>query len=264
MSRLYYTLLDPTGNRTVLADPADPKDQPSLAARIMEQEPSCEQVGFLSEGTGGTELSLRMAGGEFCGNATLSAAALFCSRNGLSAGESRKLYLHVSGANGPVPVTIRAVEADRFEGTVTMPRPLSIETVELPLLNDMVSFPLVRFAGISHLILEGGMDRSLAESVIRPWCRQLHCDGLGLMLLDTEAHRMTPLVYVPAVDTLFWESSCASGTSAAGAYLSWKCGDTVSLGLQEPGGTLLILAESDGTLQLSGQVRIVSEGSLEL
>ena len=76
-----YCLLDPTGNITILAGlpvgPEQRNDLPGIAASLMEKEPSAEQVGFLGPGDGNCDLSLTMAGGEFCGNATMSAAAVF-------------------------------------------------------------------------------------------------------------------------------------------------------------------------------------------
>ena len=70
-----YAVMDPTGNITILVEtPVPEASQPFAAARLMELEPAAEQVGFLSSGRDGAELSLRMAGGEFCGNASMSAA----------------------------------------------------------------------------------------------------------------------------------------------------------------------------------------------
>ncbi|MEE3458049.1 MAG: hypothetical protein VZQ82_08420, partial [Lachnospiraceae bacterium] len=58
-----YTLLDPTGNTTILVTtPVPAADQPSAAAKLMEAEPAAEQVGFLSREEG-FDTVLRMAGG---------------------------------------------------------------------------------------------------------------------------------------------------------------------------------------------------------
>ena len=70
--RVEYYLLDPTGNKTILVDsPVSVSEQPGVASRLMEMEPETEQVGFLSKDEC-FDLSLRMAGGEFCGNAAQS------------------------------------------------------------------------------------------------------------------------------------------------------------------------------------------------
>ena len=80
-----YTLLDPTGNLTLLVtSPVPEPAQPETARRLMELEPATEQVGFVSFRPEGVRL--RMAGGEFCGNASLSAAALYLTRQDLESG----------------------------------------------------------------------------------------------------------------------------------------------------------------------------------
>ena len=76
---LKYCIFDPTGNITALVETAvDIADQPAAASHIMELEPDVEQVGFISyaedPAAGVAPVSLRMAGGEFCGNATMCAA----------------------------------------------------------------------------------------------------------------------------------------------------------------------------------------------
>ena len=97
------------------------------------------------------------------------------------------------------------------------------------------------------------MPRPLAERQARVWCGQLEADALGLMFLDQRRGRLTPLVYVPASDTLFWETSCASGTTAVGAYLA-EAGDFTAAALQQPGGVLTVSREA-GRLWLTGTVR---------
>ena len=83
-----YCVFDPTGNITALVETAvDAADQPAVASRIMELEPDVEQVGFIAfTGDPALPVSLRMAGGEFCGNATMCAAAIFAIRSGLQGG----------------------------------------------------------------------------------------------------------------------------------------------------------------------------------
>ena len=81
------------------------------------------------------------------------------------------------------------------------------------------------------------------------------------MFLDRERGVLKPLVYVPSAATLFWESSCASGTTAVGAYLAAKSGAAVRMPLKQPGGTLEIEADPDGKLLLKGSVRLVRQVS---
>ncbi|MBQ7653713.1 MAG: hypothetical protein IJS17_01420, partial [Clostridia bacterium] len=85
--KLKYSIMDPTGNVTALVETSVPVDQqPSVAEKIMSMEATVEQVGFISDSEG-VDLALRMVGGEFCGNATMSAAVLYAIRKKKSFGK---------------------------------------------------------------------------------------------------------------------------------------------------------------------------------
>lgn len=246
---LPYTLWDPTGNRTILVSaPVEVSRQPAVAAALMRAEPTAEQVGFLSA----DGLSLRMAGGEFCGNASISAAAAYCRAHGL---ERADVPLTVSGADGTVTVTVSAFE-NGWRGSVEMPEPAAIREESLTLLRRTVLLPVVHFPGISHVIVSSPMTPALAEEAAPLWCRALHADALGILLLNEAEHRMVPLVYVPAADTLVWEHSCASGTAAVGAYLAARDGKKIRVSLQEPGGMLTVQAVPGEKPRLTGTVRL--------
>ncbi len=288
MSReICYILMDPTKNMTILVEtPVPPESQPSVAAKLMKLEPAAEQVGFLScagsanhsERTSTASwpnakdrpaqcaISLRMAGGEFCGNAAMSAAAYYSMCAGITEGQ---VSVQVSGTPVPVTVDIKRPENENAasrRAAVHMPHPVSVETVSFP---EGQTLPVVTFLGISHVIVNktdipfgtktlrdpaADMDRKAAEEYARRWCSFLGTDALGLMFLNERESRLTPLVYVPAADTLFWESACASGTTAVGAWMAEKTGRPVALSLHQPGGTLKISTTPDGTLLLEGTV----------
>ncbi len=244
-----YSLLNPTGNITLLAETSVPTEsQPAIARRLMELEPATEQVGFVRFGEGRAEL--RMAGGEFCGNAAMSAAVLCAEIMGAAAGN---ITVRVCGTEKPVQAAVERLDDGRWRGTVGMPEPLSVGREEFP---DGRVFPVVRFPGITHVLLEEKMEKSAAEALAPAWCRILDAEALGLMFLDREKKTMTPLVYVPGAGTLCWESSCASGTTAVGACLAAESGRDCILDLKQPGGTLGIRAVPEG-LYLTGTVRIL-------
>ena len=261
MNGIHYFLLDPTKNITALADtPAAPEDRPAAAARIMQEEPSCEQVGFVD--FCGKTPRLEMAGGEFCGNAAMSAAALYCAGKGLAAGETRRVTLAVSGADSPVEVTVTAQDA-AFACTVRMPAPERIAEETLPLGGRLLSLPVVYCPGIAHIMVtEDELTAAEAQAAVRGWCATLGVRALGVMLLDETALTLRPLVYVPAADTLCWESSCASGTCAAGAYLARRAGREVTLYFSEPGGALRVQTGPRGEPLLSGRVAILKERTI--
>lgn len=263
MTALHYYIADPTKNITALVEtPVPAASRPFVASRVMEREPACEQVGFVYRGGAG-EPCLAMAGGEFCGNASLSAAALFGERAGLRPGETRDMRLTVSGAEEPVPVTIRKLADGSFDGAVTLPAPARITEEPLPLNGELLCLPVVWCPGIAHIMVtKDGLTAAEAEAVIRDWCRLLRAPGLGIMLFDSAAMALRPLVYIPGADTLFWESSCASGTGALGAYMALRSGERTALSVREPGGVLRVTAAPGGPPVLSGAVALTEARTL--
>ena len=255
---LKYCIFDPTGNITALVETAvDIADQPAAASRIMELEPDVEQVGFISyaddPAAGGVPVSLRMAGGEFCGNATMCAAALFAIRSGLQGGA---LPVKVWGISAPFEVMLERQAALNYSAAVSIPPALAMDELRLAdgMLpgSDSLNLPIVRMEGISHVIIEPDSgffglkdDPALAETLLRGWCVVLGAECLGMMFLGEGAaiRQMIPLVYVPGADTMFWENSCASGSAAAGMYLAAKAGAPVDVTFDEPAGRLRV--ESD-------------------
>ena len=256
-----YCVFDPTGNITALVETAvDIADQPAAAARIMDLEPDVEQVGFVTYAdddaaeAGEAPVSLRMAGGEFCGNATMCTAALYMIRKNMPG--SAAIMVRVSGAAEPLEVQLRRKDAVSFDAAVTMPPAVGIDELRLAdgMLpgSDSLSLPIVRMEGIAHVIIEPDSgffglkdDPALAETLLRGWCGVLGAECLGMMFLGEGAalRRLTPLVYVPGADTMFWENSCASGSAAAGIYLAAQAGTPVDVTFDEPAGRLRV--ESD-------------------
>ena len=259
MEDLKYYIFDPTGNITALVESGvAAADQSAVASRIMERHPDVEQVGFITyaddAAAADVPVSLRMAGGEFCGNATMCTAALYMIRENMLG--SAAIRVRVSGAAEPLEVQLRRKDAVSFDAAVTMPPAVGIDELRLAdgMLqgSDSLSLPIVRMEGIAHVIIEPDSgffglkdDPALAETLLRGWCGVLGAECLGMMFLGEGAAlcRLTPLVYVPGADTMFWENSCASGSAAAGIYLAAQAGTPVDVTFDEPAGRLRV--ESD-------------------
>ncbi len=267
-----YCIFDPTGNITALAErPAAPADQPAAAAAIMRRHPAVEQVGFVRVFEPGTECvraELRMAGGEFCGNAAMCAGAL-CLLNGPleSDGQTQTLRLRVSGAVQPVTLRLRRETESSFRAELLMPPALGVEEADFSFEGMKASLPLVRMQGISHLLITPDSplyglqsDRAAAGRAVRAFCAALGAEGLGLMFLSGEApsFRVTPLVYIPGSGTLFWENSCASGSAAVATAFAARRGAPVELTLEAPGGILRAACDpGKGETWLCGRTRLI-------
>ena len=247
-----YYKIDPTGNITAIVETkAERCEQSRIAGLIMAADKTIEQVGFLEKPHSVASVRLQMMGGEFCGNASISAAALMAQKGGISDGD---ITLEVSGADEPLCVKVRKLDENRYLGTVAMPLPLRIEALDL----DSYRLPCIHFSGISHVICGDALSVSDAESNIRSWCKRLNIDALGLMFLNGDT--LKPYVYVRSTDTAVWESSCASGSTACAAYLAASSGKSQEVTLRNPGGTLAVTAELSGgelsALNLTGSAEI--------
>lgn len=254
-----YYLFNPTGNITPLVETPVPVEiQPAVAAQLMKLEPTAEQVGFIGESR------LRLAGGEFCGNAAMSAAMFVCLNDGIKSGESRKISLSVSGAENKVNVSVTAQRDSSCECTVNMPKPLSVGELTLNYNGSPYTFGAVDFGGIVHLIAGNTvMDKTDAENAAKKWCAELDADAIGIMFYDSEKSALTPLVHVRNAQTLFWEKSCASGTAAVGAYVFNREKKPVSLTLDEPGGKLSVYADGE-EIKLTGSVKLMKKASVNI
>ena len=124
--RVRYSIWDPSGNITALVEsPVPVERQSAVAAELMARHPAVEQLGFVSwQAEDGTDAVLRMAGGEFCGNASMSAAALLQSRleSAAPSGAWITRSLRVSGAKQPVAVRLCREEEGVYRGAVCMPK----------------------------------------------------------------------------------------------------------------------------------------------
>lgn len=369
---LSYYIMDPTRNITILVEGDVPADKRAeVAKELMKKEPTAEQVGFVGYvrekttdlGINGEcvekdaeknvdnvkyDVRLDMAGGEFCGNATMSAAVLFAEKfvfngqnadviqakdhdpNDMNTVEICGIKVLASGTEGVRKVCVEKLSDGRCRGTVEMPGPLSIGTRKLSFEEREYELTVVDFGGITHVIVEvsgetTGMtvtkepteqrktERQEKQSettesentlestgvgfaaicenpkqVVMKWCEDLHAECLGLMIYDSREKTLVPYVYVPKAGTLFRESSCASGTTAVGAYLAGiKCPpesachttgtnpaedeypaegvysartdgkkDPAVYSISEPGGTLTVSVIPGEKYLLSGQVKI--------
>ena len=273
--KINYIVMDPTGNITALVTSCvEVSRQPFVAGKIMEQHPEVEQVGFVNlSGTmeDPVQAKLRMAGGEFCGNASMCTAVLYAERNQIVSHGEIEIRLEVSGAEDIVSVKMNIDKKDLAEASVQMPKAAFCKTEELEYQEITAELPLVRMQGISHLIIEENSpfsflknEKKAAEEAVRKWCGVLSAEGLGLMFLSGKIPELTltPFVYIPKSGTAFWETSCGSGSSACGMYLAEKIKEDVSLSIRQPGGVLRVESIYGGNTVISGTVRQLFQGSL--
>ena len=270
MKKIRYVKMDPTGNITVLVTDPVPRDEQAETARKLMADPAVggEQVGFLEEPQDpACRIRLRMMGGEFCGNATMCTAAWVMKTDGTEG--TAEIPLEVSGAEGILRCRIRTVE-NGWEGTVRMPAVLECRSVMMPWNGTGYQLTAVRMEGITHLIVNGRIDRDEeAETMLKTWAGAYPDDAVGLLQWNEQEHRIRPLVLVKATGTAVWENGCGSGSAAVGAWKALTGDAPVTVTeVNQPGGTIRTEVRTEmGRITetfITGTVRPVCTGTAVL
>ena len=269
---LRFIKVSPTENMTLLIESPVPREQHLEVAEKLIAYGSvyAEQAGYIEEPENPqAEKRLQMMAGEFCGNATLSLAAVLAEEKNLAVGEETDILLEVSGAEYPVNCHLRKEEKGFF-GKVAMPLPKGMEKRTFCLEGETYELDVVVFGGISHIIVpaslwgEDGMRK--AELAAKEWAGEMP-EAFGILLFDEANSACRPLVSVMGV-TLIWERGCGSGTSAVGCYLAQKEGNSLSVSLKQPGGIMgADVTYENGAitaLSITGTVSIVAKGTAYL
>ncbi len=250
----------PTENMTALVLTTVPEHQrPAVGSAIMLTDPEIEQVGFVvPPHWPESSTRIEMAGGEFCGNGAMCAAAHAASK-WLEAGSSAMFPIESTDMSDFLTCLIRA-QSGYFDVTLDMPLPGSIETTVLSFGGKNYQLPLVRFPGITHAIMPAGtLDHAAAEDAVREWSRIEKAEAMGIIFYNSVSSYIEPLVYVPAANTLCWERGCASGSAALGALLATFAKADVITDVRQPGGIIKVRCDWRG----GGIVRVSVSGRVE-
>lgn len=267
--KLNYIRMNPSGNITLLVtDPVPRREQSEIARRLMQLDPTAEQVGFLeAPSVPGARARLQMMGGEFCGNASMSLAAYLALQDDLPEGEERIYPLEVSGADRVIPCLIRR-EGEGCTGTVPMPLPRRIGRVQV---LPGVQAPAVCFDGIAHIIIaQNEITPAQAEAGIAALCADMDIDALGILFTGESFRALRPLVYVRSTDSAVWENSCGSGSAALGAYRAFQQRGRVQLEIVQPCPDTRIavsakcVGEKVSRIEITGQVRLEAYRTAQL
>lgn len=190
----------------------------SKYAKINEQlqakSSEIEQVGFFEQQNGVPKL--QMAGGEFCGNATRGFACLLAELNP----EESAFDFYVSGFSEKVQAKIQRLGDKRFFCEARFCG-MKAGIIEKNLYGDTVK--IVDLGGIIHILVDENkisFSESDYESTMKKIKDDLSvdCDAVGVLWLREEGEKvyMKPVVWVKAIDTCYYETSCGSGSIAIG------------------------------------------------
>ena len=267
MPNFPFSKWSPGGNTTIFLPQGGLSDagQAQLARQALVADMlGGEQAGFVDM----ENHSLRMAGGEFCCNATRAFGALLALEKG---GQDGPLRVQCSGWPSPVELDVMGA-APCYTVTATLDLPKSVDAASV---GDVV---LVRLPGVAHVLLNGAQyaapargDMARATDIIERLSAELGlgkvpCVGTIWWNARGEQIDMTPLVHVRAVNTTFFESACGSGALALGLWLAKLDGGNGSFCIGQPSGDPLYvdIQQRGFRARISGPVNRVAQGTVWL
>lgn len=275
--KLRFVKVNPVENMTIFVMDEVNSDQHVVVANKLMDYSNIhgEQVGFIEnprslKGKSLNTLRLQMMGGEFCGNATRSLAALMVHHKLDSINESDEGFfvsLEVSGSEELLDCLVRPTELENiYYSQVGMPLPTRSSNTNILFDGKLIDLIRIDFPGISHFIVESSVinDKEEFFNALKSKMGKEDFDAFGIMFYDTKDSFLEPLVYVKATNSKYWERSCGSGTSALGVALAIKNKRNTREKIRQPGGDLEVMVDIvDGQVSkvyLDGKVEIVSEG----
>ena len=264
-----FVKVNPTQNMTILVTGAvDSAAYGEVASALMAYEGVCaEQVGYVERAAlPGAWARLQMAGGEFCGNATMSLAAYLAWKKGLQCTEPREIQLESSGV-GPVSCAVKA-DGAAFLCTLRLSGAERVEERAFQLDGKGYRLAAILMPGVTHILLPRGIagkePRAFAEHAAAAWAGEIETDAFGILLYDESSCSIEPFVTVKTSATRVWERGCGSGSAAVGIYRAHLAGRPTRSCVVQPGGAIEVDAGfgdsgADG-VSITGRVRIVARG----
>ena len=210
--KIEITILRPGGNDTALIKGIIKKSlRKQINNEIMKRFPNVEQVGFYEYDKERNLARLEMAGGEFCGNATRSVAYLVL---GSKKGE---VNIKVSGAKKLLKAGVKKT------GTAFAQMPIFKNLESIFELDS--NLYRVDLEGITHLIMPKPNNinkkniKTFAKKLLNKYDLLESKPASGLMLISSGKDLvLDPVIWVRDIQTLFYETACASGTAAVGLW----------------------------------------------
>lgn len=268
---IQFIKTNPTQNMTILVESLHNRElYQRVASRIMAYDNVfAEQVGFIEASESERAWArLQMMAGEFCGNATMSLAAVLAWKRNLKEGDTLEIPLEVSGNNQLLVCQVTAQE-NGYLCKLAMPLPLSIETSAIICKGEIFQTTVLRYSGIVHVVLDvheiDSRTKEIAQILVESRDLIQEEAALGIMLYRRQSNEMVPLVYVPGTRTMTWERGCGSGAAAVGTYMAQEAQRDVHLLIKQPGGIVEVWAKyhkgSISQSDIQGHVEISAVGT---
>ena len=260
---LRFVKASPCRNTTVFVEDEAPLSARGEIARLaMDADVlAAEQVGFLVPPLfDGSALRVEMAGGEFCGNASLALGALAVARGLRVAGDS--FFVECSGAARPLRVSAEAVSLGRWRGTVALSSEARISEAEFSVGGAAYRGAVVELPGICHFCVAAApFPKETYEALMALLAARVSSDAYGIIPYREDGdgqYSIRPFVAVPAANSAVFEQACGSGSLALGHWLA-KSEGRARLEVRQPGGTIRV--EFAGGASISEEVYFPCAGT---
>ncbi|SCS68029.1 histidine racemase CntK [Staphylococcus caeli] len=273
--RVQFSKYNPTGNMTVLVHSEHNRTEYAEIANQMMQTSHvcCEQVGFIESVRfeNCQNFKLVMSGNEFCGNATISflhylnEQHLIKATEQLNALKQHTLQIQVSGRSDLVDCKVH--NDGYYE--VSMPQPQCVDQVQLTLRNQSITATRINYESYLHYVIPIDHTSQELQQEIEQFVRTTQWEQslktIGIMLFNRKEQYLSPLIYLPEVQSIIWENSCGSGTASIGifeAYHTKRASE--SLVVHQPGGHIIVSTNFGGNnyhTTIKGKVTSVATGT---
>lgn len=241
--QVHFVKASPCRNTTVFMEGDIPRSAYSGLGRLSMDADylAAEQAGFLVKPKNSSSvLRLEMAGGEFCGNATLALGALAVQR-GL-AGTGGTFAVECSGASMPLTCCVTKSRDGHYEVSAEMPLTAKVRPFMLEAGGKSIAGGLVELPGIAHFCTEAKLSEEMYDALMDVLEKSCENDAFGIIAYentDASEYRIRPYVSVPSEGSRFFEQACGSGSLSLGLWLKQQ-GLGSRIKVLQPGGVLAV------------------------
>ncbi len=229
-----YSIYVPAGNDTAFVYGLDYTQQQKklINDAIMEKHSNVEQVGFIDPTK---RPELQMAGGEFCGNATRSAAFVYLN------GKPGSLQMTVNTTdiiNAGVDENGKAwCEIPLYHGADVFTK--KEDGIFIIKMNGMVTVVIQEDVAKKYLEDKENL-KATGMDFIHKYNLE-YSEAVGVMFCEKEhgVLKINPVVWVKSIDTLFYETACGSGTTAVCMVEAFLKQQSQEIDVLQPSGMVI-------------------------
>ena len=218
-----YKIYNPSGNITalVIGDNYTKEQRKIINDEIMSVDKAVEQVGFVSQ----KNKKLTMAGGEFCGNATRCAARFYMEN-------IKDIEIEIN--NQKLKAGIDEKDNVWCEIPIEKYRIIKLDDDIYEVILKGITFLVTEFKQIYQNSL-----KEYAQEIINKY--QVSDEAVGVIFVERQKDnlKINPVVWVKAIDTLFLENACGSGTIATTMLFSFLNQKSNHYNVIQPSGDFL-------------------------